>query len=120
MNPFDEIHGVQPRRFLQLVCEFEIEVTDPTQAAAYTMDWGHDESGEPVMMTRSNQNRQMAEAAERLIIDALNTQGAKAGFKLTGSQGIRPREVGDDGRYVEMTLPSLPARNDDGGTDAST
>ncbi|SNS32758.1 hypothetical protein SAMN06893096_103236 [Geodermatophilus pulveris] len=116
MDPVEEIHGAEPRRFLRLVYDFEVEVTDPTQAAAYTMDWGRDEAGEPGMMPYSNQNEQMHAAVSQALAAGLVAAGQQAGFKWLGGS-LLPRRVGEDGRYSEFPLPSMPVRREDGSID---
>jgi hypothetical protein len=116
MDPIDQIYGAEPRRYLRLVCEFEVEVTDPTQAATYTMDWGRDEAGKLGMMPHTNQNQQMAAAVGQVLAKALHDAGPQAGFRWMGGSPL-PRQLAEDGRYREMTLPSLPARRDDGTFD---
>lgn len=102
------------RRFIRFLMDLEVEVVDPTAAAAYTMDWGRDESGEPVMMPYSNQADQMHAAVSQLLTQTLANDGAQAGVKFV-SASLLPRQLSDDGQaYLPVTLPRLPARNDDG------
>lgn len=76
----DDYYGAEPRRFLRMALDLEIEVLDHTQAAAYTMDWGRDESGKPVTMPYETQNQQMHAAVQQLIATALGQLGSRAGF----------------------------------------
>ena len=115
-DPVGDLYGAEPRRFLRFVYEFEVEVTDPTQVAAYTMDWGRDEAGEPGMMPYSNQNQQMHAAVGQVLAQGLMAAGQQAGFKWLGG-ALLPRAVAEDGRYSELTLPSMPVREEDGSID---
>lgn len=105
---------ITERRFIRFLMDLEVEVVDPTAAAAYTMDWGRDESGEPVMMPYSNQADQIRASVSQLLGQTLANEGARAGVKPLGAS-LLLRHLSEDGQtYLPVTLPSMPARNDDG------
>lgn len=113
----DLFGGAEPRRFLRFVCEFEVEVTDRIQAAAYTWDLGQDESGEPGMVPYSNPNEQMQAAVMQALNEALRDSGERAGFRLLWGPSVKSRRVGEDGRYAPDEFPSTPVRREDGTLD---
>lgn len=100
------------RRFMRAVVEFEIEVTDVTQAAAYTFDFSVDEEGGLGMAPYPSDEEQMRAAVERVVFDALSRAQDEAGFRpLGGSAILRPVE-GDE--HPAYTVGRAPARRDDG------
>lgn len=101
------------RKYMRFFAEFEIEVTDPTAAAAYTMDWTNTPSG-PAMVPYETVEEQMQAALQQAIFSSLGEVGPGAGFKyLSGS--VLPRFLNEAGdRYLEWPLAPLPARRDDG------
>lgn len=113
MNPYDELYGAEPRRFLRMVYEFEIEVTDPTQLSAYNLMAAQDETGNLAILSSGNANQAAHQVVSTVLSRALHETGETAGFKWL-SASILPRRIGADGHYAEMTFPPMPARRDDG------
>ena len=104
----------QPRRFLRFVYEFEIEVTDPVQAAAYNLQVGADgDSGDLVAFGNTHPNERIASAIQEILSSALHEKGAEAGFRWMSSSLLH-RPVDDSGQHPAMPLPAMPARDDDG------
>jgi hypothetical protein len=106
MDPYDQIYGAEPRRFMRFICEFEVEVTDPTQAAAFAMKSTVTEAGVVgVTPLHPNENGRVAdsvrEVVERALYDAAPEQ---AGFKVKFSS-VLPRLLGVDGQYQAFNLP---------------
>jgi hypothetical protein len=114
MDPYDVFHGAEPRRYLRFVYEFEIEVTDPLQAKVAAWGLAQNEEGElGMMVTNSNQNAQVADAVSEVVSGSLSSLGQQAGFRWMGGS-LLPRPVNDQGQHGEMTIPAMPARQDDG------
>jgi hypothetical protein len=110
------------RKFVRLVYDLEVEVTDPMAAAAYTLDWTRDEDGGIAMVPYEELERQIAAAVSQTIGAALG-EARKAsdvhGFRPLGfSELIRPTD--ERGNYTEMTLPPMPGRRPDGGLNDSS
>lgn len=100
---------------MRFVAEFEVEVTDPVQAAAYTLGWARDDGGTLAVMSRyQTTDEQVWEAVRQALFTRLDEMSERAGFLvLTGS--VLPRPLDDSGTsHPAMTLPPMPARRDDG------
>lgn len=103
----------KPPRYMRFWAEFEVEVTDVVQAAAFTMDWGRDADGQPAMMPYEDPIEQVEAAVGQAMTQGLREAGERAGFKwISGGPQARPRT--EDGSYPELTLPWMPGRDDDG------
>ncbi|WP_309129493.1 hypothetical protein [Microbacterium sp.] len=100
-------------KYMRIILDIEVEVTDVTEAAAYTMDWGRTEEGEIAMMPYPTPEAQIFAAVNQAVASGLaELQGRGVGFKLVSQSGF-PREV-VDGEHPAVTLPAMPARQDDG------
>lgn len=112
------------RRFCRVILEMEFEVTDETALTAHLFDWTHDDNGEPVMMGpdedypgapgTSQQNR-VARAAMDALVEGVRNMPLGIRF-MGGSSIVRP--ITPDNVYQQVTVPALPARNDDGSSPA--
>lgn len=98
---------------MRFLAEFEVEVIDPIQAAAFTMDWGRDADGGVQMMPHPTEFLQMNAAVSQAMAVGLMDAGPQAGFRWLGGSVI-PRVPLEDGTYGEVTLPKMPGRRDDG------
>lgn len=99
------------RRFLRFVAEFEIEVFDPVQAAAFAHAWGYsaDDAVEPDPDPEPTE-RQVWYAVEQAMFLRLDDAGIRAGFAVLGGS-VTARQLDATGRtFVEMTVPPVPAR----------
>ncbi|MCP2265587.1 hypothetical protein ACFQHV_00905 [Promicromonospora thailandica] len=102
------------RKFMRFLVDLEIEVTDPTAAAAYTMDFRRDDEGNIAMAPYPTVEDQMQGTLSRVLSAALVQGGAEAGFKYL-SASVLPRFLAEGGeKYTQVTLPEMPARRDDG------
>ena len=99
---------------MRFVAEFEVEVVDPTTAAEFTFDFGHDADGEVVMMPYPDQESQMRAAVGMALTQGLIAFGPRAGFKWLSGGGPFARAVDEHGYHPEMTVPMMPARRNDG------
>lgn len=100
-------------KYMRVVFEMELEVTDVTAAAAYTMDWGQTADGEIAMMPYPTDDQQIYAAVSQVIATALaDARERGVGFKCLSQSGF-PREV-VSGEHPAITLPAMPARRDDG------
>lgn len=102
------------RKYMRFIAEFEVEIIDPTAAAAYTMDWGRDEAGNPEMQPYTTVEDQMRAAVSQAFSEGMADHGPRAGFKWwSGSVHTRPLDNAGE-NHIELDLPSMPARRDDG------
>lgn len=88
---------------------------DPVRAAAYTLGWGYDRSGDMTAMPRfETTDEQVCSAVRPALFARLDATSGRAGFLvLTGS--VVPREVDETSLlHTEMVLTPLPVRQDDG------
>lgn len=98
---------------MRFVFEFEIEVTDPTAAAAYTFDWTRDEDGNEMMMSHPSAEHLMTNAVAQAFMQSMSAVQSSAGFKVVG-MGPQSRSTDGNGYYEEVTLPKVPVRGSDG------
>lgn len=99
---------------MRFVAEFEVEVTDPVQAAAYTLGWEQDSGGTVMMSGYQTPDDQVWEAVRQALFTRLDETSERAGFRVLGGS-VLPRPLDGHGTlHPEVTLPPMPARQDDG------
>lgn len=103
------------RRFVRVVLDIEVEITDVTEAATYTMDWGTDEHGNVGMIPYADDHEQIAAAVNRTVSETLHTASGR-GFKWVQTSML-PLRRDDKGNYLGFTIGSQSARNGDGSVD---
>lgn len=100
------------RKYMRVVFDIEIEVTDVTQAAAFMLAAGSDELDNLGVYPYPTDEDQIRAAVNQVVFQALAEAKDAAGFRAMGGGGfIRPVE-GDV--HPEITLPRSPVRRDDG------
>lgn len=99
-------------KFMRLLAEMEIEVVDVVAAKAFTFDVSVGDGSELGMSSSETDERAIAAAVSQLIAQTLSERGHEIGVKMEGSTCIPWPNDGVE--HIEMTLPSMPMRRDDG------
>lgn len=100
-------------KYLRFAYEFEVEVVDPVAAQTFTFDHSTGADGDLGMSPQPTPDLQVMEAVNRVLAESLSSASPQiTGFRWMGGS-LLPRSVAS-GEYLEVTLPAMPVRNDDG------
>lgn len=113
----DEAEAMPQRpagRFRRLWMEFEVEVVDEMALRSFDLHLAGDAEGNVTGVIDMDSNERVGFA-----LGAVATQAWRAAEDVTGVRwmgGTRPsvRHFDEAGEYVEVTLPRMPNRRDDG------
>lgn len=100
-------------RRLRYIAEFEVEVVDPVQAAAFTMDLSQGDDGSLSFAPAPTDVGKISAAINSVVSRALHASGPDAGFRWTGGSSF-VRQLSPDGKtWLPIEIPEVPAQHDE-------
>lgn len=96
-------------KYIRVVLEFEVEVTDPMKVQTRLLELAADKQG----IASSDSEETISMALMQAVSPALMNNSEETGL-FASAIGVLHRKVGPDGAYEAMELPSMPRRLDDG------
>ncbi len=97
---------------MRFVAEFEVEVFDPVQAAAFALAWGYG-ADDPLLSHPRTAEEQVRFAVEQAMFLRLDDTGIRAGFAIVGGSVVARERDESGSTFVEMTVPPVRARHGD-------
>lgn len=113
----DEAEAMPQRpagRFKRLWMEFEVEVVDEVALRSFDLHLAGDAEGRVTGLVEMDSNDRVGSALGTVATQAWRAAENATGIRWIGASGPLVRYLDETGEYVEVMLPRMPNRRDDG------